>query len=148
MIPLNLPPFEYKVKKEAGKVWIFDIIRKKYIQLTPEEWVRQHLINYFITELKYPKALMKIERGVTFNTLNKRSDMVILDRQGNPWMIVECKSPDQKLSDITLHQASMYNSTYRAPYLVVSNGVNHLCYALDWGNRKISQIRTFPDYSA
>jgi hypothetical protein len=147
MTPLNLPHFEYKVKKAGGKVWIFDIIRKKFIQLTPEEWVRQHIINYFITELKYPRTLMKIERGVIFNSLNKRSDIVILDRKGNPWMVVECKSPDQKISALTLHQASIYNSTYRAPYLAVSNGINHLCFELDWNSRQINQIKTFPDYT-
>src|SRR5687768_5807472 len=105
MHKLNLPPFDYKLKKAEGKVWIFDVIRKKYLVLTPEEWVRQHFIHFITTELKYPKGLLKIEGGLTYNELHKRSDILVFDREAKPWMIIECKSPELKLSETTLQQA-------------------------------------------
>ena len=113
MIKLNLPAFDCVVKKEEGKFFILDIIRKKYLVLTPEEWVRQHFVNYLVTELKYPKALIKIEGGLTFNKLSKRSDIVVFNRNGEPWMIVECKSPNQKINQSTMRQASVYNHTQK-----------------------------------
>src|SRR5690349_1542646 len=123
MVQLNLPAFEYQLKKEEGKVWIFDNLRKKYLVLTPEEWVRQHFVNYLIQERKYPRALIKLEGGLSYNTLAKRSDIVVFDREGKPWMIVECKAPDVVISDGTLRQASMYNAQLKAKYLAVTNGL-------------------------
>jgi hypothetical protein len=113
MMKLNLPSFDCVVKKEEGKFLILDVIRKKYLVLTPEEWVRQHFVNYLITELNYPKSLIKIEGGLTFNKLSKRSDIVVFNRHGEPWMIVECKSPSQKINQSTLRQASVYNHTLK-----------------------------------
>ena len=84
MYQLNLPTFDYKLKKADGKVWIFDVIRKKYIVLTPEEWVRQHFIHYLINDFKYPRSLVKIEGGLTYNQLQKRSDITVFDREGKP----------------------------------------------------------------
>jgi hypothetical protein len=147
MIKLNLPEFEYKLKKADGKVWIFDVIRKKYIILTPEEWVRQHFIHYLIAELQYPKALLKIEGGLTYNQLQKRSDILVFDREGKPWMVVECKSPDLKVSQSTLQQASVYNAIYKAKYLTVSNGLTHYCAAVDWEAGKTALLDALPEYS-
>src|SRR5690349_14800264 len=132
MYKLNLPDFDYKLKKAEGKVWIFDVIRKKFIVLTPEEWVRQHFVNYLISDLKYPKALIKVEGGLKFNQLSKRSDIVVFNRDGNPWMIVECKSPTIALTQESLMQASVYNSTLRANYITVTNGIVHHCANIDW----------------
>ncbi len=146
MYKLNLPAYDYKLQKADGKVWIFDVIRKKYIVLTPEEWVRQHFINYLISKLKYPKALLKIEGGLTYNQLNKRSDIVVFDRNGSPWMIVECKSPTLALSADTLHQAAVYNSSLRAKYLTVTNGLIHLCSATDWNEGKTALLDELPHY--
>lgn len=146
MIKLNLPAFEYKLKKAHGKVWIFDVIRKKYIILTPEEWVRQHFIHYLIAELHYPKALVKIEGGLMYNQLKKRSDILVFDREGKPWMVVECKSPDLKLSESTLRQASAYNATLKARYLTVSNGLAHYCAATDWDLGKTTLLERLPEY--
>jgi hypothetical protein len=146
MIKLNLPEFEYKLKKADGKVWIFDVIRKKYLILTPEEWVRQHFIHYLIGELKYPKALLKVEGGLTYNQLQKRSDILVFDREGKPWMVIECKSPDQKLSQATLEQASAYNATLRAKFLSVTNGMLHLCASTDWSLSKTTVLDKLPEY--
>lgn len=144
MIKLNLPSFDCVVKKEEGKIFIQDIIRKKYLVLTPEEWVRQHFINYLLTELNYPKALIKIEGGLTFNRLSKRSDIVVFNREGQPWMIVECKAPTQKLSQRTVHQASVYNHTLKAKYLAVTNGLVHICCEVNWTEGKTALLDALP----
>jgi hypothetical protein len=146
MVKLNLPEFEYNVKKAEGKVWIFDIIRKRFIVLTPEEWVRQHFVNYIITELKYPRALIKIETGLVYNKLSKRSDIIVHNRQGQPWMIIECKAPELKLSQQTLQQVTMYNASIRANYIVVTNGLVHLCCEVNWADRVTTLLKAFPDY--
>lgn len=132
MYKLNLPPFDYKLKKAEGKVWIFDVIRKKFIVLTPEEWVRQHFLHYVINDLKYPRSLIKVESGLSYNQLSKRSDILVYDQEANPWMIIECKSPTLKLSEKTVVQASAYNASLRAKYVTISNGMVHYCAATDW----------------
>jgi hypothetical protein len=146
MFKLNLPPFDYKLQKADGKVWIFDVIRKKYIVLTPEEWVRQHFINYLITDLKYPRALLKIEGGLMYNQLQKRSDIVVFDREGNPWMIIECKSPSLHLSENTLQQAAAYNASLKAKYLTITNGLVHFCSSINWTERKTVLLDALPPF--
>src|SRR5690606_32582259 len=131
MVSLNLPPFEYKIRKAEGKLWIFDVIRKKYIVLVPEEWVRQHFVNYLLTN-GYPRSLIRIEGGLQYSQRLKRSDIVVYSRDGAPWMIVECKAPDIKLSENSVFQASVYNATLRARYLAVSNGLTRLYAEIDW----------------
>jgi hypothetical protein len=146
MINLNLPAFPYKIKKEDDKIWIFDVLRKKYVILTPEEWVRQHFVNYLMVDLVYPRALIKIEGGLTYNQLQKRSDIVVFDREGKPWMIVECKAADFKLSPQTLRQVSAYNATLKAKYLVITNGLSHFYFEIDWVNGKTSSLEKMPSY--
>jgi hypothetical protein len=143
MMRLNLPEFDCRLQKSEGKVWIFDVIRKKFVVLTPEEWVRQHLINYLIAHLGYPKALVKIETGLQYNSLRKRSDILVYDREGKPWMIVECKSFDVELTQKSVQQVAVYNTTIHASYVVVSNGLKHICYQVNELNETI-QIRNFP----
>jgi hypothetical protein len=140
---LNLPAFNTTLKKEQGKVYIFDNIRKKYLVLTPEEWVRQHFINYLIQDLKYPKSLFRIEGGISFNKLQKRSDILIYNRQGKPWMLVECKSPTIKLSQKAFNQVAVYNMTIGAEYVAVTNGMIHYCYA---GMKQGEEARFLDDF--
>ena len=147
MIQLNLPSFEYQLKKEEGKVWIFDILRKKFLVLTPEEWVRQHFVHYLVTEMKYPKSLIKLEGGLTYNTLAKRSDIVVFDRAGKPWMVVECKAPDQGINETTLRQASVYNRKLQAPYLTVSNGLKTFFFEINWQTGSTVQLSAAPGYA-
>jgi hypothetical protein len=144
MTPLNLPPFEYKLKKAEGKLWIFDGIRKKYVVLLPEEWVRQHFIHYLTDHLRYPKGLIRIEGGLTFNQLHKRTDIVVFDRKGSPWMIIECKAPEIPVTDQTVFQASTYNATHRAKYIAVTNGLVHLYASTDWENGKTQWLERVP----
>ena len=146
MFKLNLPPFDFRLRKAEGKVWIFDRIRKKYIVLTPEEWVRQHFIHFLTEEQKYPKSLIKVEGGLVYNALNKRTDIVVFDREGKPWMIVECKSPSVPVSSLALSQASVYNATLQARYLAVTNGLVHFCACIDWAQRTTTLIPDFPAF--
>ena len=146
MLKLNLPEYEVNLKKSEGKVWIFDGIRKKYMVLTPEEWVRQHLINYFIHHLKYPKSLVSVERGLQYNQLQKRSDITVFDRSGKAWMIVECKSPDVDLDQKSVLQVAVYNSDVQAKYVTVSNGLKHICYETKSDVKEIELLRDFPEY--
>lgn len=148
MVSLNLPSFDYTLKTENGKVYILDIIRKKYLVLTPEEWVRQHFVHHLIADLQYPRSLVRVEGGLRFNELRKRSDIVVFSREGTPWMIVECKAPDQKLNQRTLHQASVYNHSVRAKYLTVTNGLVHYCCAVDWINGKTIVLDSLPEYNS
>ena len=148
MYTLNLPTFGYKLKKADGKVLIFDVVRKKYVVLTPEEWVRQHFINYVIQDLQYPKALLRIEGGLLVNQLQKRSDILVFNREGQAWMIIECKSPELKLSPSTLQQVSAYNSSIRAKYITVTNGLLHLCDLTDWRTKESKLLDQLPAFGS
>jgi hypothetical protein len=147
MVKLNFPPFEFKLKKAQGKVWIFDGIRKKYIVLTPEEWVRQHLIHYLTDHLNYPKSLIRVESGLRVNELMKRSDVVVYDRNTRPWMIVECKSVEHAIGEQTAAQVSRYNTSLKARYVVVTNGLVHRCFEVNHDKREVKSVNDFPIYS-
>ena len=146
MITLNLPPYEYSLKREDGKLFILDELRRKYILLTPEEWVRQHFVHHLIHDRNYPKALIKVEGGLKFNSLSKRSDIVIFSREGKPWMLVECKAPDYKLRQSTIEQAATYNHTLRANFIVITNGMTHICCEIDWATGTTRQVSDLPEY--
>ena len=147
MYKLNLPSIDSNIRKEEGKIWIFDLIRKKYIVLTPEEWVRQHFIHYLINVLKYPRALFKVESGMLFNSLQKRSDIVIHGRDGKPWMLVECKSPTIKLTQKAFNQIAVYNMTIGAKYLAVTNGMVHYCCEAPVPGGAAVFKDSFPDFA-
>jgi hypothetical protein len=128
------------------KVEIFDSIRKKYVVLTPEEWVRQHFVNYLVNHLHYPKSLIKLEGGLKYNTLSKRSDIVVYDRKGNPFMLVECKSKDVKLNQKVVNQISIYNLKIGAPYQVITNGLIHYCYRINELSKECVFLNSLPEY--
>jgi hypothetical protein len=146
MLKLNLPEFDVRIRKENDKFWIFDSIRKKEVVLTPEEWVRQHFINYLIHHLGYPKSLIRIEGGLKYNQLSKRADIVVFDRNGNPWMVIECKSSDQAITESTAMQASVYNHTFKAKYLAVTNGLKHYCAQIDWKTNGCQLLTAMPEF--
>ena len=148
MIPLNLPEIDAKLSTEAGREFIFDTFRKKKVVLTPEEWVRQHFANYLVRQLHYPKSLMKIESGLRYNKLAKRSDIVVYNNEGSPTILVECKSYQQKLNQKVLNQVSLYNQTLKAPYLAVSNGLRHYFFEIDFDARSFRQLSALPAYGA
>jgi hypothetical protein len=144
MESLNLPEFAYKVKQVNGKPYIFDIIRRKFVSLTPEEWVRQHFIHLLITQYGYPKSLFAIETGMQYNTLAKRTDIIILSGESLPFLLVECKAPFIKVNEATFAQISRYNFTLQPKYLAVTNGMNHYCFKAI--NGQIEFMDDFPKY--
>lgn len=147
MYKLNLPDYAPTLRKDQGKVWIFDIIRKKYIILTPEEWVRQHFIHYLIDNFKYPKSLFRVEGSLSYNKLQKRSDIVIYDRMGKPWMLIECKSPVIKLTQKAFNQVAVYNMTVGARYVAVTNGMVQYCFeALEQPGNEVRFLNDFPAF--
>jgi hypothetical protein len=146
MTPLNLPTYSVKVKKSEGKVWIFDASRRKYVVCTPEEWVRQHFINYLIQDHRYPKSLFRIEGSLGYNKLQKRSDILVHDRLGKPWMLIECKSPTIKLSQRAFNQVAIYNMTIGAKYLAVTNGMVHFCCTAPKPGQEGMFLDEFPQF--
>lgn len=125
---LNLPAADLKLTRENGEVCVYDIIRKKNIFLTPEEWVRQHFIHYLIHTCNYPKTLFKVETGLQYNTLQKRSDIKVYSRHGTVFMLIECKAFSVPLSAYTLKQITAYNKTIEAEWLVITNGLLHYAF--------------------
>jgi predicted type IV restriction endonuclease len=143
---LNLPTPNFSIRKDQGKVWIFDMIRKKYVVLTPEEWVRQHFVHYLINDLKYPRSLFRLEGALTYNSLPKRSDILIRDREGKPWMLVECKSPAIKLTQRAFNQIAVYNMTIGATFLAVTNGMVHYCCPAPRAGEQAMFADAFPPF--
>ena len=132
---LNLPDHEQRLKQEEGRQFLFCQIRKKYLVLTPEEWVRQHLVSYLNIDLGYPLSLMKIERQVKGGTRKKRADLILCNTDGEPQMLVECKAPNEKLNKETFFQVGRYNQYVRATLLLISNGLEHYCCRLTTENK-------------
>ncbi len=124
---LNLPTYPFRFRTTGQSKEIFDTLRRKYVALTPEEWVRQHFIMFLKEELKYPAGFISIEKGLVVNTRKKRADIVIHDAKGKPWMIVECKAPSVKLTENAFYQAAAYHLKLQVKYLVVTNGMTHFC---------------------
>lgn len=141
---LNLPSFEPEIQKKDGKLLIFDGLRKKYLVLTPEEWVRQHWINFLIHHLNYPKGLLALEKALHYNNMLKRTDLVVWDTSSKPYLLIECKSPKVPLSQATIEQACMYHKELKTPHLVISNGNMHICLSFDRKLEKFNQERNFP----
>lgn len=141
---LNLPQFEVKIKEIDNKAYIFDSIRKKYILLTPEEWVRQHFINLLINHYQYPKSLLKVESGLKYNRLSKRSDILVYDREGNPFLLVECKSTDIPVNQAGFNQVAMYNMTIKAAFVILTNGLKTFCCKINQETKEATFIADIP----
>lgn len=146
MKKLNLPEFEFRLRKSNDRTEIFDEFRKKYIVLTPEEWVRQNLLKYLHSNKNIPKGLITVEKGLILNQLKKRADILIYTRKGIPCMIVECKSPDITIDQNTFEQIARYNMTLKVDYLLVSNGLEHFCCKIDIENKSFSFLEDIPNF--
>src|ERR1039457_6927984 len=127
MKTLSLPPYQFKLKEAGLRTQIFDVIRKKYVVLTPEEWVRQNFLQYLIQEKKFPALLISVEAGLKYNQLQKRMDVLVYDKHGNPYLMVECKAPEVKITQDVFDQIARYNLVFKVKYLVVTNGMHHFC---------------------
>ena len=146
MKELNLPSYSFKITGDGDSMMILDQIRRKYVRLTPEEWVRQNFIQYLITEGKYPPGLMGVEVMFKLNRLKRRVDILIHNRQGQPIMIVECKEPDVKIDDKVFDQIVTYNLAMKVPYIVVTNGIDHYACKVDSENNKYEFLMAIPLY--
>lgn len=148
MEQLNFPAFNFRFKNSENKVAIFDEIRKKFVILTPEEWVRQHVVHYLLHHKNYPKSLINVEKLLKVNGLTKRYDVVVFNPDGSIFILVECKAPTVKISQSTFDQIARYNLTMNALYLMVSNGHNHYFCQMDFENEKYNFLQNLPDYKA
>lgn len=146
MQALNLPPYNLKIKQEKGKQYIFDITRKKYLVLTPEEWVRQNFIEFLVQEKKYPRGLISIEKGLKLNDLQKRADAVIYNDEAKPHVLIEFKAPSQKINQEVFEQIGRYNSIFKVPYLIISNGLEHYCAKINFEKSTFEFLKEVPEY--
>lgn len=147
MLSLNLPKYETKICERDGKLQIFDPLRKCHVALTPEEWVRQHFVNFLIESRGFPAALMANEVAITVNGMKRRCDTVVYDRQLQPRVIVEYKAPTVKITKEVFAQISRYNLTLKVDYLIVSNGLQHYCCRMDYPNNSYTFLQEIPEYT-
>ena len=158
MLPLNLPKFSVKVTEKAGKPSIWDPVRRKFVALTPEEWVRQHFVNYLVTEKNYPQELLANEVAVKLNGTSKRCDTVAYNRflicdtviyrqTGTPFVIIEYKAPHIEITSAVFDQIVRYNMVLHVKYLTVSNGIRHFCCKIDYEKQTYAFLEDIPEYN-
>ena len=147
MIPLNLPAYPFRLKEHDGKTSIFDALRKRYVALTPEEWVRQHFVAYLINEKGYPAGRMGNEISLLQNGRKRRCDTLIYDAEGRPLVVVEYKAPQVEISQATFDQIVRYNSVLQVRYLMVTNGLSHYCCAVDYELGRCRFLADIPAYA-
>jgi hypothetical protein len=143
---LNFPKYNFRFKSNENKTLIFDIIRKKFVVLTPEEWVRQHVIHFLISEKQYPVSHINIEKQLQLNDTVKRYDIVVFNKDGTIKIIVECKAPSIKTSQQTFDQIARYNLALKSETLMVTNGLEHYFCKMDFENKKYLFLKDLPTY--
>jgi len=144
---LNFPSYNFRFKNSENKVLIFDGIRKKFIVLTPEEWVRQHTVQFLLQDKKYPKSYLNVEKLVKVNNINKRYDIVVFLPNGELFLLIECKAPEVKITQETFDQIARYNLKLNAKYLMVTNGLNHYFCQMDFENEQYIFMENLPDFT-
>lgn len=145
---LNLPSYNFAVKKEKSKLQIFDNQRKKYVALTPEEWVRQHFVRFLIEEKHFPSARIAVEYTLKINDLERRCDAVVFAKNGKPQIIMEFKAPQIILNQAVFDQIATYNSQLKVDYFIISNGLLHYCCLVDIENMRYEFLQEIPDYQS
>lgn len=143
---LNLPQKSLQLRKKEDKTEVFDILRKKWVVLTPEEKVRQYFAHYLIDFKKYPPGLLAVEYSLEVNSLKRRADMVAFDKFGHPIVMIECKAPSVKINQEVFDQIARYNLSMKVDYLIVTNGMQHYCCQMDIPNQKYYFLEEIPDY--
>lgn len=147
MQPLNLPSCGFRLKSSENKVLIFDVIRKKFVVLQPEEWVRQHVVHFLIKEKKYPISHINVEKQLKINGLTKRYDIVIYNSNGSIEVLVECKAPKVKVTQSTFDQIARYNMQLQANYLMVTNGLNHYYCQMNLEEKQYTFLPNLPNFN-
>lgn len=135
---LNFPSYEFRIERKEEDLKIYDGFRRKWVILTPEEWVRQNVLAFLVQTKNYAASLIAVERSLVFNTRRKRFDILVFDKQAKPFMLVECKAPEVALSEETLMQVCTYNTVFKVPYLFISNGLSHLLFSLNEQEKYVS----------
>lgn len=148
MLPLNLPKFDAKIVRREGKTMIFDLLRQRYVALTPEEWVRQSFVSYLVMHKGYPAALMANEVLVQLNGMRKRADTVLYRRDLSARMIIEYKQPDVKITQSVFDQITRYNMVLHVDWLIVTNGINHYCCYMDYEHGNYHFVAEIPAYDS
>lgn len=143
---LNFPAYSFRLKSSENKTLIFDVLRKKFIQLTPEEWVRQHCVRFLIEEKNFPKTLLNVEKQIKVNKTIKRYDLIAFKPNGNIQLIVECKAPSVKITQETFDQIARYNLTLQADFLMVTNGKEHYFCQMDYQKERYNFLSDIPKY--
>lgn len=146
MQKLNFPQYQFDVKREDDQLFILDQIRKKWVVLTPEEWVRQHTIYYLVDQKKYPAGLIGVEKSILVNKMNKRFDLVCYNQDTKPVLLVECKAPEVEITQSVLDQALRYNSQLQVNYLLLTNGITHVIAFIDYENKKLEYLNDIPGF--
>ena len=146
MKQLQFPSYSFRFKNSENKVAIFDEIRKKFIIISPEEWVRQHVVQFLLQDKKYPKSHINVEKLLKINNLTKRYDVVVFKPDGNISILVECKAPEVKITQCTFDQIARYNMTLKAEYLMVTNGLNHYFCKMDYEKEQYDFLQELPEY--
>lgn len=141
MIAVHFPPYSFNIKQSDGKDFIFDTVRKQWLLLTPEEWVRQNFIQYLLQALQYPQSLMAVEKEIRMGELKKRFDLVVYDRESQPWMLIECKAMQVPVDSTVIDQALRYNQKLGAIYIVITNGSYTRCFQLQ---PQVQELREMP----
>ncbi|MEX0314277.1 MAG: type I restriction enzyme HsdR N-terminal domain-containing protein [Allomuricauda sp.] len=147
MQPLNFPKYSFRIKNSENSLHIFDMVRKKFVLLQPEEWVRQHVLHFLINTKNYPQSLINVEKQLIVNNLKKRYDIVVFKPDGNIDLLVECKAPEIKIDQSTFDQIAQYNYTLKSNYLMVSNGIEHYYCKMDFKREKYMFLKEIPDFS-
>lgn len=147
LLPLQLPPYPFKISDQNGQLIMFDVIRKKNIVITPEEWVRQHFVQYLIRQKHYPKTLIKLEGSHKLHGMAKRSDIVVFNPAGEKILLVECKAPSVPIDQKTFDQIAHYNIVHKVKTIAVTNGLQHYYCRIDFDLRNYKFIEELPDYS-
>ena len=146
MEKLNLPTYSFNIKLIEQRKYIFDFIRKKFVILTPEEWVRQNFLKYLVEEKNYPASLVAVEMEFKLNNLSKRSDAVVYNKSGKPILIIECKAASVKIDQKVFDQIARYNMKLNVDFLVVTNGLEHFCCQIDYENQKYFFLKEVPEF--
>ena len=146
MFQLNLPSYQFRIKKKEDYYTIFDAVRRKYVKLTPEEWVRQHFLVYLIENKAYPEYLMAVEQQLNLNGMKKRCDAVFYDLQAKPQVIIELKAPNIPITQAVFDQVAVYNSKLKVDYFMVSNGLEHFCCRVNTQTFSYEFFEGIPDY--
>lgn len=147
MLQLNLPQYSFRIKKQNEKLVIFDSQRKRYVALTPEEWVRQNFIRFLIEEKGYPAAYLAIEKQLNMNGMKKRCDAILYNEHAQPFLIIELKAPNVAISQATFDQVAVYNAKLKVDFFIISNGIEHFCCKVNLKTSRYEFFSEIPDFN-